>query len=575
MKYRFFLSKDKCESETEGLDVICQGAKELFTRGLTTDDVSLVLNMSSEQDILAWANNLTHNNFVLFLYNTEAKSFVALNDKYGHNEIYIQKQGSNFLIASDLDKEIKPEINKDAAYEFLSFHSIVPPRTIFKGIEMVPAANGVLLNLVQNTHEYRRYWNIEALFNEKYTDYESLVKDLREVFYAEIGDMYTQPSAVALSGGIDSGGILAMLADAQKKDVLSVSFGPYGPNSGDLVSSKMTAEKCSSKNIELYPTSAMFDTLLDTVLPKLSQPLPGDQLLAISKIYETAQMNGVDKLYFGYGTQMVLGNLGLNKLWHRTRLLEAIFPRFIMSTVIKLFARFTGLSKNAEALLLESDWLTRFFYAQAALYTREKHIYKDIPDDFIEQTTNFLKPVLADENELKLSDRFVMLYLLSWTNYGQERNNAMLGRVFGITPFSPYNSPVVAEVILKTPDKFRKKNRWNKQLWRDALKPYVPEHLYMRRGKSLTVPYSKIFASGLEVFLPYLKSNSLISSLIDFEVYQETYHNLPEPGLNLLRLITLAAWYDSRYNPEKINALKVALKEFDFDKKAALHMNAA
>lgn len=562
MDYTFSITKAGLTVKQTGLRAYSSATREIFSCGIAAADVEKFSNMSIA-DITDWADECTGNKFCLFIFDKETKEFFAFNDKYGHNEIFLRQTNSGLQCTSDVAVDSEPPpFNMLAVHEFLSFHSIVPPKTIYQDIETVPTAHFARFDVKTKTLSYKQYWAVHKLFNPKTGDYEQLVKDLRTVFYDEICKEDEGKSAVALSGGIDSGGILGILNECSGS-TSSISFGPYGKSSGDLESSRLTAKHFASNNTELYPSAQMLVNLIE-VSPKLNQPIGGDQLMATSEIYRVAREQDIKKLYFGYGTQMILGNLGLNKLWHSTRMVEKVFGKRVTKFLLWIYAKTHPVSSNVEYLLLADDWVERFFYAQAALYTRERHIYKAPPEDFVTATTDFLRREMERE-ELLLSDRFVLMYLSSWTNYGQERHNAMMGKVYGVEPFSPYNTSRVAEVILKTPDSFRKKNHWNKQLWRDALKPYVPEHLYMRKGKSLTVPYTKIFSAGLPIFLPYLKGNKLLTEVIDFDVYEKSFTALPEPGTNLLRLITLAAWYDTRYDKERLSQLKRACEAFDFN----------
>tara|TARA_B100000745_G_scaffold299292_2_gene249798 strand:- start:136 stop:1845 length:1710 start_codon:yes stop_codon:yes gene_type:complete len=564
MKFKFTIT-DTFEAVHDGLTEYQGAFRVFYFSGIEESYVTDVLDNIPEEQLSTEADAITENNFILFVFDKVSGNFYGFNDKYGHHEIFMRRVNSGHLVVSEIDPALELTIDNDAAYEFLVCQAVRSPRTIYKEFETVPIANYVLLNGASGSREYVRYWDIERLFTPKSTNYEELLSNLRDVFYSEIQREHTPQSGIALSGGIDSGGILGILHDKYGADIVSFSYGAHGKGSNDLISSRKTAAAFKSKNIELYPSGDNFEVLL-RCSQKLNQPISGDLLIPQLRIFSVAQQEGITKMYFGYGTQMILGNLGLNRLWHKTRFFEKLLSKKVVSKLLSYAAKSLGKTENVQALLSETNWTRKFFYTQAALFTREKHIYRDVPDDFIDSTINFLEPI-NNRKDMILSDRIVMFYLLGWTNYTQDKVSSAMGRIFGVTAFSPYNSPKVTEMILKTPDSFRKKNKWNKQLWRDALKPYVPEHLYMRKGKSLVIPYSKIFYDGLDYFLPYLEGSELLNKLIDFKVYKETYYDLPEPGLNLLRLISFATWYDARHSPERLAELRKVLSDFNIDLK--------
>ncbi len=566
--FTFSVSENSVSAYYGSLNLLEKGDIKIYFSGLENKEVDLLLSYSSESELLDFFNKTMHRRFFAFVHDKNINRFYAFNDKFGYNEIFVEKNADKIVISSEVHNVPGKTINHLAAYEFLSFQNAVPPKTIFNEVEIVPLAQCVIISLDDMSHEYRHYWKYDELFTPKADNYEKLTKDLQKAFYEGIVDEYVESSAVSLSGGIDSGGILGILRDHTDDELLSVSFGPYGKKSGDLESSRITSKEYSSRNIELYPSEKMFMSLLD-LNKGLHQPISGDLLLSVSEIFKAAKTENIKKLYFGYGTQMLLGNLVPNKLWHRTRLIHKILPHVVVVGLFKLTSKIKGFSINVEEMLVSKTWPKKFFHMQAALFTRERHIFKTLPEDFISEVTEVLQPFM-DRRDLKLSDRFVLFFMHTWTNYGQGRNAVALGNVFEMEVALPFNTPKVAEVICKTPDKFRMKNKWNKQLWRDAMLPYVPEHLYMRKGKSLTIPYNKLILPQAENIISYLESNSLMQEIINFDVYKKDLNSLPEPGLSLLRLINLAIWYDQRFDKVNIEKATKVLSEINFDKEMTL-----
>ena len=87
----------------------------------------------------------------------------------------------------------------------------------------------------------------------------------------------------------------------------------------------------------------------------------------------------------------------------------------------------------------------------------------------------------------------------------------------------------------------------------------------MRKGKSLVVPYSKLFKNELHRFLPYLRTHSVISDYVNLDYYEKHFHSLPEPGLSLIRLVSFGVWYDARHDLEHLEKAKQTFEQFDFD----------
>lgn len=134
----------------------------------------------------------------------------------------------------------------------------------------------------------------------------------------------------------------------------------------------------------------------------------------------------------------------------------------------------------------------------------------------------------------------------------QMRDLTSLGKKYGVKPYIPFDHPSVMKETFKTPNKFRKLNKWNKQVIRDVFSPYVSEK--MKKGKvgSLIIPYNKLLIEKKDKFIKYLRSSEIINNIVDLDIYEKEFEKLPEPGLNLKRLVNLAVWYDINWDKNNL-----------------------
>lgn len=565
MKHQsFYLNSNNVVVESTGdLNKFESAAAIVYGNGFELVQLEQIAACATVEQVINWFSINKKTRFYAFVELKKAGIFLAFNDPFGCNEIYVTADTAGIRVSSKLNPEESVAYNRAALYEFISCQSVLAPRTILQGVEAVPIAQCVVIDIKNLSYEYKSYWDITDLLTKKAADYNDLTVELREAFRAEILSVKTKNPSVALSGGIDSGCILGILHDAYQKDIPSVSYGPYGKYSDDLESSRITAAYFESTNTELYPDQKMFTDII-SVSKELSVPISGEILMANIQLLGVAKKSGSDTMFFGYGTQMMLGNLGLNQLWHKVWWFEAVVPNFIRNFVYKSFLKLNSSSGNGVNVLLSNSWAERFVYKAAPLLSRERFVFKDLPSDFVSNLSGQLDN-LSSNKKMCLSDKLVLWYFSTWTNYGQGRNAAAIGRIIGMEVALPYNAPSVGSVLCKTPDAFRKKNKWNKQLWRDAIKPYIPEHLYNRKGKSLTIRYDKILLPHKEEIIEYLEKNELIQEIIDINKLRICAHKLPEPGLMLLRLMTLALWHDVRAGTGREELLDKLFKKFIFE----------
>jgi asparagine synthetase B (glutamine-hydrolysing) len=565
MKNYFF----KLEGEVESLEQ--NGFKEMSSNGIIFFSHSLepeiVTKISkvwrNSKNLSAYLNELTINKFLLFIVDTIDNQIFIVNDKFGSNQIYYFTDGVSLYVSDNPGKifdaaNVPVEINPTAVYELLSCLTIMPPRSIYKDINTVPMGTVVSLSS-GGVVSSDRYWNLESYLDHKESDYDTHIDAVRKTFIFSLEKDYEEGlSIVTLSGGIDSGGILGIVSGLIESPVPSITVGGKGVDTTDLVEgSRRTVEYFNSKNTELYPNKLNLE-LFPKVLGNCHQPVIAHIVLAHTLMLTEAQKQGYKKIFYGYGTQMVLGNLTISKFAHYFGWLEKLVPKFILDTSYVLIANFKGYSANRKAFLLSDNWKDRFFYSHTALFTREKKIFSKLPENFKEEITRFLDPVL--ESNINIIDKLTAMYMLGWTNYGQQRDMEELCRQFSIEPISPYIDVKYAQEIMKTSNKFRRKNKWNKQVIREMLKPYIPEYLYKMQGRSLIVPYQRLVKGTEPYIIEYLKTSKIIKDHIDIEIYEKEFYSLPEPWLNMIRLLGLAVWYDTHHDPKNIENFDTAMQ---------------
>lgn len=550
--FTFSLSRDSVVvDELSGLEMHLTPDVAVYFTGISAADAVAIAACETEADILQWFAACETARFAVFVHHKALNRFYAFNDVFGYQEIFIIPQAGQLTISSTIPYRADETYNHTAIYELLSFQSVVAPQTVIDGVEIVPLAQCAAVDLADCSHRYQLYWDMRDKFANKATDYQQLTSELRDAFYQEIVKEPSQKLAVALSGGVDSGCILGILHDKYNRDIPTVSFGPYGKDSNDLESSRITAAYFHSTNTELYPDKKLFIDMIDASR-SLAVPVSGEQLVTNVRLLKTAKAAGADTMYFGYGTQMLLGNLGLNQLWHKIWWFEKIFPTFLRKIVYRFYLG--SATDNRKNILLASDWAERFVYKYAPLLSRERQVYKNLPETFVQDMLQKLQPTTS--SHLKLSDQIVQWCFSSWMNYGQGRNVAAIGRALGMDTALPYNTQSVAQAIAQASDDMRRRNNWNKQLWRDAIRPYIPDHLYGRKGKSLTIAYDQILLPEREAIIAYLADSALLQDVIDFDELRDSIEKLPEPGLLLLRLLSIAIWHDARTGSNRSSQLR-------------------
>ncbi|MCA9397351.1 hypothetical protein H6778_02980 [Candidatus Nomurabacteria bacterium] len=551
MGYLIEISSDNTVKIETDFEYLRKGSCTLYYQGLNKNVAQNVIKAYVADNLTSYLNEGDFDNFVFFIKNEEKGRFAIYNDHFGSKEIFYKKdKDRNCVFVTDsvftLPKEML-NISTQNLYEFFVFQNVLPPDTVYDGISCLPG--GSYLSICEDKIEIVEYWDMDSLLNGKLESYPELIKlgdeALKESLTKNCGDSV----AVALSGGVDSGGLLGMCVSKLKIKPITISVGGKGPQTIDLLSARKSAKYHNVEQHELYPS---FDDMKDMWGNSvgLSQPVQAAASFAYSLINKKAEQAQADTVVYGFGAEMVLGNgMKLSKIANQLRY-EKYIPDPILRVLYKIIGSMVAGSENRRRFLLASnDWVSRFMIVRSAYYPWTKKYMTKESSAFMNHVRD--KVAVQFSDNLSIYDALVRLYVKSWVNYMQYRDMNAIARRYKVKPVIPFDSLRLVKVFFRLPVKHRKRNNWNKQLIRDIFKPYTPEHLYDNIARSIGVPYTEIFGAHFEEVLHYVEGSTLLSSLYDFNLLKKHLKHEPEPGFFLMFLFGVAVWYDANFYPER------------------------
>ncbi|MHB8764568.1 MAG: asparagine synthase (glutamine-hydrolyzing) [Deferrisomatales bacterium] len=151
-------------------------------------------------------------------------------DRVGKKPLYYLVDGDRFLFGSELKAILEApgvsrEVDPTALSDYLSLLYVPSPKTIFRAVRKLPAAHCALVT--RDRFEVRPYWDLPFHPHHDLSEArmeEDLLGILDEATRMRL--MSEVPLGAFLSGGVDSSAIVALMAGASEKPVLtnSISF---------------------------------------------------------------------------------------------------------------------------------------------------------------------------------------------------------------------------------------------------------------------------------------------------------------------------------------------------------------
>jgi asparagine synthase (glutamine-hydrolysing) len=174
--------------------------------------------------------------FAFAIWDGRARQLLLARDRYGKKPLYHREDAGGIAFASEIKALLAiaarpPEPDPAALLDFLAFDVVPGPRTAFRGIAALPP--GHLLLWRDGACELRRWFRPSLATRAPAPPAAEAERELRHRLRGAIGKRLPAevPFGVFLSGGVDSGAIVALLAErGERVRTFSVAFRAPDPD---------------------------------------------------------------------------------------------------------------------------------------------------------------------------------------------------------------------------------------------------------------------------------------------------------------------------------------------------------
>ena len=196
------------------------------------------------------------------------------------------------------------EIDLQALFDYFYFHMIPSPRTVFKGVNRLPAAH--MAWQANGAMQTQRYWSPN--FKERSQSFESA----RETFRTLLADAVRaqldgSTPACFLSGGTDSSTVAGLISQVTGKPALSYSIGFEAEGYDEMEYARLAARHFGTDHREHYISPADLVQLIPNVAAHHDQPFGNSSALPTYFCALKAHADGVTRLLAGDGGDELFG----------------------------------------------------------------------------------------------------------------------------------------------------------------------------------------------------------------------------------------------------------------------------
>lgn len=431
--------------------------------------------------------------FAFALYDTHAHRLTLARDRLGNKPLYFHYRGKEIFFASEARVVARVvgaefdalEVNKNLLFGFGSAH-----KTLYAGVEALPPAHYLSVDLERGSSELKRYWDWEERVSsqvrrdsleEALDEFEALLEDsLRLRLCSDV------PVALTVSGGLDSSLLASM---AYKNGFEAALFGVAFPYDAEACEGKFIQKLADS----LAPVHYVYPSV-EGVRGDFS-----DLVKTQGELFRSLSIYAQYTLYreLGKSCKVSISGQGADELfggyYHHVGRYLYENPRALESRQ-KLY----GVQAESEYRMGEKCHLPKEAKLAALKRDNEANLVR-LPFPIPLEWDELLEKFAPSFGEALWGDtfRFTLPFLLRY-----EDLNAMR---FGVENRSPFTDFRVVEFALALPDSWKIAEGYTKYFLRHLAERYIDKELAWRLDKrGFSAPESRwASALGLSESTPF------------------------------------------------------------------------
>lgn len=278
--------------------------------------------------------------FTLAVIDPARTRVIAAADRLARQPLYYARAGSGVVFASTATAVanhplVNTELSPQGVFDYLYFHMIPAPGTIYRTIAKLPAANRVEYR--DGSLEASRYW-IPTFREDHDASRESLAAEVRGAIRDAVGQ-HTGPGQVGafLSGGLDSSTVAGMLAERQGAETESFSIGFHAEGYDEIPFARATARHFGMQSHEYYVTPRDVGDSLEHIARAYDEPFGNSSALPAYFCARAAAQAGITTLLAGDGgDELFAGNTRYTKqqLFERYHQLPGALRRTVLEPAL-------------------------------------------------------------------------------------------------------------------------------------------------------------------------------------------------------------------------------------------------
>lgn len=501
--------------------------------------------------------------FAFAIWDSRRRSVFIARDRFGKKPLYYSRIREGFYFASELKSlralDLDWEIDPEALRLFFRFLFVPDPFTPFRNVRKLMPGCWMRYH-ADGTVEEGRYWRLPAPEERRGSaNREQTAAIVREKFdeAVRLRMIADVPLGAFLSGGIDSGSVVASMALQSQDPVKTFSIGFEEAEFNELPAARMVADKYKTEHHEIVvkPDSI---SLLERIARHCDEPFGDSSCIPTLIVSEFARKHvkvalsgdGGDELFGGYG---IFFDAEAQKKFD-------VVPGLLRSAMEAVADRlpYSAYGKNYLRMASRPNGLDRYLsHRGTPIYVLEQLLQPEwMPPAEVSYYQRALKDCLLPDGADVLSQAFYFEATATLTGDMLVKVDRM-SMAASLEVRSPFLDHELADFAMTIPPDLKMRPGRGKAILLDAVGDRLPPALLTLPKKGFAVPLSTWFRSTLKSFLwDHLLSQEFLGRGMVSEPFVRTLLEEHQCGRRnntwlLYSLLMLELWFRDWAEPKR------------------------
>jgi len=495
--------------------------------------------------------------FAFALWDKVDQTLFIARDRIGKKPLYWWHGGGDKLaFASEIKclleiPGFERKIDSTAVVDYLKYLYVPAPKTIYRNVYKLLPGHFLTLKIGE-TPQIEEYWDINFTCNDG-LDFASATDQLLDLIKQQTANRMVAdvPLGAFLSGGVDSSGLVALMAQSSPNPVQTCTIGFADKEHDESPYAREVSERYSTQHNEFK----VQDNLIDTVklLPRFfDEPFADSSALPTYHVSRVARQK-VTVALAGDGGDESFG--GYQK--YRTEMVEHKVRKMIPQPVLQLLSQITagaesGIRKKAGSLATSALLNPGDGFYRTNTFITDMQLNGLLADDLSSDCTGYdsSESTLKYWNHLSGADHVSRMLYTDLKTYLPGDILVKVDRTSMANSLeirAPLLDHSIIEYAASLPSRWKIEGKQKKIILRKAFSTLLPEDFLARRKQGFTVPLANWFRGELKPLAEQLLLNN--PELGDFfkpnavnKIWQQHQNKEVDHGTLLWSLLSFALW---------------------------------